>query len=63
MHTVVTHVFSQSCSNFLAGDVLRSSNRYKALDETAVFGCACRHAFPLMFIDLKHGERSVTDYM
>ena len=60
MHTVVTHVFSQSC---FAGDVLRSSNRYKALDETAVFGCACRHEFPLMFIDLKHGERSATDYM
>ncbi|CAI8049128.1 hypothetical protein GBAR_LOCUS27057, partial [Geodia barretti] len=45
------------CSDFLAGDVLRSSNRYKALDETALFGCACRHEFPLMFINLKHGER------
>lgn len=50
----------QSCNNFLAGDVLRSSNRYKALDETAVFGCACRHEFPLMFINLKHGERCIT---
>ena len=46
-------------SHVVAGDVLRSSTRYKALDETAVFGCACRHEFPLMFIVLKHGERSV----
>ena len=44
---------------FLAGHILRSSNRYKALDETAVFGCACRHEFPLMFINLKHGERCI----
>ena len=28
----------QACNDFLAGDVLRSSNRYKALDETALFG-------------------------
>lgn len=47
----------QTCNEFLAGDVLRSANRYKALDETALFGCACRHEFPLMFINLKNGER------
>ena len=47
----------QVCSDFLAGDALRSSNRYKALDETALFGCGRRHEFPLMFINLKHGER------
>lgn len=47
----------QACSEFLAGNALRSSTRYKALDETAVFGCACRHEFPLMFVNLKHGER------
>ena len=41
----------------MAGDVLRSSQRYHALDETAVFGSACRHEFPHMFINLKHGER------
>jgi hypothetical protein len=45
------------CSDFLAGDMLRSSQRYKALDETAVFGTACRHEFPHRFINLKHGER------
>ena len=45
------------CSNFLAGDALRSSQRFRALDETAVLGCACRHEFPLFFVNLKHGER------
>ncbi len=30
---------------------------YFKLDETAIFGCACRHEFPLFFINLKHGER------
>ena len=40
----------------MAGDVLRSLTRYKALDETGVFGCACRHEFPAHFFDLKHGE-------
>lgn len=48
---------TKACSNFLAGDSLRSSRRYHALDETALFGCACRHEFPRLFISLKHGER------
>ena len=43
----------------MAGDVLRSSQRFRALDETAVFGSACRHEFPHMFLNLKHGERYV----
>ena len=37
--------------------MLRSAGRYKALDETAVFGFSCRHEFPKKFISLKHGER------
>ena len=41
----------------MAGDPIRSSTRYHGLNETAVFGCACRHEIPLMFISLKHGER------
>ena len=51
------HLFSQACNDFLAGNMLSSSNRYYALDETALFGCACRHEFPCFFINLKHGER------
>ena len=40
--------------------MLRSSNRYKALDETGVFGSACRHESPKLFLDMKHGERLVS---
>ena len=28
-----------------------------ALDETAIFGCICRHEFSVKFINLMHGER------
>ena len=34
---------------------LEKFGRY--VDETAVLGTACRHEFPHMFINLKHGER------
>ena len=51
------------CNDFLAGDVLRSFNRFKALDETALFGCGCRHEFPLMFVNLKLGERSFFQFV
>ena len=37
--------------------MLRSATRYRALDETAVFGVACRHEFPVLFLNLKHGEK------
>lgn len=47
----------QGCHDFLAGDALRSKSRFKALDETAIFGRACRHEFPKHFINLKHGEK------
>lgn len=43
----------------MAGNELRSAIRYKALDETAVFGYCCRHEFPKAFINLKHGERLI----
>jgi len=36
---------------------LSSASHYHALDETGVFGCACRHEFPRTFVNLKHGER------
>ena len=36
---------------------MRSASRFHALDETGVLGCACRHEVPLMFLNLKHGER------
>ena len=37
---------------------MRSSKRYKALDETAVMGSVCRHEIPARFFNLFHGERS-----
>ena len=46
-----------SCSEFKAGDALRSRSRYHALDETAVFGAICRHDLPIQMLSLKHGER------
>lgn len=49
----------QCCSQFLAGDAIRSKTRYRALDETAVFGSCCRHGCPRRFLSLKHGERFV----
>ncbi len=45
----------------MAGSMLRSAKRYKALDETGVFGYCCRHEFPQKFISLKHGERYVVN--
>lgn len=47
---------SKDCHHFLAGDAMRSSTRYHALDETALFGASCRHEFPALLY-LKHGER------
>ena len=44
------------CSNFQAGDKLRSKKKSSRLDETAVFGSACRHEYPQLFLNLKHGE-------
>ena len=57
LHTVQLCTSNQECSDFTAGSVLRSASRYHALDETDIFGCACRHEFPRMFVNLKHGER------
>lgn len=51
------HVQELHCNDFLAGNMLRSANRFAALDETGVLGCACRHEFPITFLNLKHGER------
>ena len=47
----------QECNEFLAGSLLRSSTRYKALDETGVMGIVCRHEFPYRLYNLRHGER------
>ncbi|XP_062616844.1 uncharacterized protein LOC134278551, partial [Saccostrea cucullata] len=48
---------TKDCSNFQAGDTLRSKNKNAKLSEKAVFGATCRHDFPQKFFSLKHGER------
>ncbi|XP_076807972.1 uncharacterized protein LOC143451370 isoform X1 [Clavelina lepadiformis] len=45
------------CSNFQAGSLIRSKKKSTKLDVKGVFGACCRHEFPKMFLDMKHGER------
>ncbi|CAM4645933.1 unnamed protein product [Leuciscus chuanchicus] len=52
-----THMFD--CSNFKAGNVLRSQKQAKKLDVTGVFGASCRHEMPLMFVNMSQGEWQV----
>ncbi|GAA6111800.1 uncharacterized protein LOC120485855 isoform X2 [Tachysurus ichikawai] len=47
----------KDCSNFKAGNVLRSQQQAKKLDVTGVFGASCRHEMPLMFVNMSQGER------
>ena len=42
-------------------DGIHSKGKNKLYDEKAVFGCVCRHEFPLCFLDIKHGERLVVN--
>ncbi|CAM4705171.1 unnamed protein product [Leuciscus chuanchicus] len=47
----------EDCSNFKAGNVLRSQKQAKKLDVTGVFGASCLHEMPLMFVNMSQGER------
>ncbi|XP_035665583.1 uncharacterized protein LOC118408831 [Branchiostoma floridae] len=47
----------EDCSNFKAGNCLRSKAQQKKLDVTGVFGGVCRHDIPLKFANMFHGER------
>lgn len=50
----------KECSQFQAGgdfDVIHCKGKNNLFDEKAVFGCVCRHEYPLRFLDIKHGER------
>ncbi len=49
--------YLQECSSFMAGSVIRSRARNSKLDIRGVFGSVCRHEFPILFMDMKHGER------
>ena len=47
----------QECSDFRAGDVIRSKFKSAKLDVTGLFGSICIHDYPQYFIDMKKGER------
>jgi Kyakuja-Dileera-Zisupton transposase len=47
----------QNCSTFQAGSTVRSKSKAAKLDVNAVFGSACRHEFPQLFMNMRHGER------
>ncbi|KAK9960457.1 hypothetical protein ABG768_008312 [Culter alburnus] len=47
----------EDCSNFKAGNMLRSQKQAKKLDVTGVFGASCHHEMPLMFVNMSQGER------
>ncbi|XP_033113345.1 uncharacterized protein LOC117113944 [Anneissia japonica] len=48
---------SKECHRFKAGDKVRSKSCSDKMDITGVFGCVCRHEFPIKFMNLQHGER------
>ena len=52
----------KDCHEFLAENAMRSSTRFRALDETALYGVSCCHEFPTLFCNLKHGERYMSTY-
>ncbi|XP_019643775.1 PREDICTED: uncharacterized protein LOC109484857 [Branchiostoma belcheri] len=47
----------KDCSNFKAGNSLRSQAKQKKLDIQGVFGSVCRHEVPRRFLNMTHGER------
>ena len=60
---IFTRTFFQEFNEFLAGNLLRSKTRYKALDKTVVIGIVCRHEFPYRLYNLRHGEQLVQVYI
>ncbi|XP_061592259.1 uncharacterized protein LOC133457248 isoform X2 [Cololabis saira] len=50
------HTPEEGCANFQAGSALRSKLKNAKLDETGVFGMACKHEHPRRFLSLKRGE-------
>lgn len=48
---------SEDCSQFTAGDILKSQMKNRGLRVKGVFGATCSHQFPLIFADMAYGER------
>lgn len=47
----------KDCSNFQAGNNIRSKRKTNKLSVTGVFGMSCRHEYPKLFLNMCHGER------
>ncbi|XP_050409529.1 uncharacterized protein LOC126824362 [Patella vulgata] len=47
---------SFNCSNFKAGNALRSNQTNSKLDITGLFGSICKHDVPLQFLNMDRGE-------
>lgn len=62
VYVYIVLMILKDCHEFLAGNAMRSSTRFRALDETALYGVSCRHEFPTLFCNLIHGERYVSTY-
>lgn len=54
---ICIHVVFQNCSDFQAGNIIRSKKKTANLDITGLFGSVCQHDIPQLFLNLKHGER------
>ncbi|XP_071138989.1 uncharacterized protein [Mytilus edulis] len=52
-----TPKIEKNCSNFQAGNDIRSKAKNNKMSETAVFGATCRQYFLQKFFSLKHGEK------
>ncbi|KAJ8045840.1 hypothetical protein HOLleu_08940 [Holothuria leucospilota] len=50
---------SEECSNFQAINTIRAKNKIANLDCKGVFGSACRHGIPKLFVSMRHGERNL----
>ncbi|XP_059157024.1 uncharacterized protein LOC131941662 [Physella acuta] len=50
-------VANDQCSDFQAGNNLRSKSKNVKLSDKGIFGSVCRHEIPNKFASLKHGER------
>lgn len=49
----------QDCAQFAAVDLVISTTKNKNFGVKGLFGSCCGHQFPLLFCDMKHGEKFV----
>ena len=57
INTFIVLYALQDCNNFQAGNVLRNKSQITHLNYSGVFGSCCQHEIPVMFVNLRHGQR------